>query len=100
MIGRSDREVNYWVSTCVQFDRPMQADSGEILRGYYVHLGLRCVPSDLRRKLVESISDGNIDWSETTWEPRDPGDISDEIIRSRINAAADVWYRSGRILFP
>lgn len=93
--------TSYWVSACVLFDRPIPADSGELLRGYYVHLGMRCSPSELRSRLEEAISDGNIDWHETTWERREPSDVEDDIIRSRIDPHAEtVWYRSGRILFP
>ena len=101
MSAQHPKQTSYWVSACVLFDRPILADSGERVRGYYVQLGIRCSPSELRSRLEGIISDGNIDWHDTTWERRDPSDVDDGLIRSRMNAHAEfVWYRSGRILFP
>jgi hypothetical protein len=89
----------YLATVCVHLSQPLTTEDGDTVRGYYVVLGVSTRSSDPRSILSSEVTDGIIDWSDTSWHLREPADAEDDIKRSS-DPKHQVWYRSGRMFFP
>lgn len=92
------QKTSYLATVCVLLSTPLTNDEGEVVRGYYIVLGLWTAESDPRSMLRAVIRDGVIDWAETSWQRREPGEAPDSI-KPYITSGGDDWYRSGRMYF-
>ena len=92
--------TSYWATVCVFLTTGVRGESGEVLRGYYVNIGLWSSPEDVKNALARTITDGVIDWSDTSIEYRMPHDFNmDAQYAAALDTGNCVWYRSGRTFF-
>jgi hypothetical protein len=100
--------IQYWISVCVKLHEPLivcdkkDKPTGELIHGYFRSLGVTAESElEVREFIRETVSEGEIDWSDTSIEACDYTDTDLELE----NLDGDpnikgIWYKSGRIFFP
>ena len=92
------KPTGYLARVCVLLHTPLVDDEKNTIRGYYVVLGVSTHAPDPRAMLRAAITDGSIDWNDTTWQRREPAEAGEDI-QPFVTPGQDVWYRSGRMFF-
>lgn len=92
------RRTGYLAQVCVLLHEALLDEEGNRVRGYYVVLGISTEATDPRALLSAAITDGSIDWSDTTWHRHEPENAGDDI-KAFVEPDREIWYRSGRMFF-
>jgi hypothetical protein len=84
-------------SECVT---PEEAASSPMI-GYFINIGLRSEPNDVKHRLERIVQDGAIHWGETEWSITMMDTSIDRVIRKQIKGIGEhgVWYVGGRFYF-
>lgn len=99
----------YWIMVCVNLrqeilpDTEDEDDDDRPIVGYFQTFGVTADSEDKAGELVtEAISDGEIDWSESTISPGVVIHTLDPVIIARAGDWTEpgIWYKSGRGFFP
>jgi hypothetical protein len=94
---------DYSLSVCVELAAPLSVgeSSERPVVGYFLRLGVRSTPDRLRSFVESAITDGAVQWNDSTYEEARP-DAWDASFRKRFTPVEGegIWYRSGRIFFP
>ena len=83
-------------------DKKEEEETSVRLVGYYRNFGVTASSEAMTRMLVsQAISDGDIVWSDYSCKEIDLDSFDKKITaHCKYPAQQDVWYQSGRILFP
>jgi hypothetical protein len=90
---------SYFAKICVLLRQPIRSDDGEMIRGYFLNLGISSTADNLRGDLERAIDEGDIDWTDTSWEIRSLVECDEAIRRRSKPTEYGVWYRSGKAFY-
>ena len=96
---RANPLPKYWTTVHVVLEAPLPVSgSSECAVAYYRHFGLACSALELKQLISSLVTDGEVDWEKTSYEPVDPRKLDRET-RKRIEPTegAGVWFSSGRV---
>jgi hypothetical protein len=98
---------HYLLRLCVKLHTPIfdkKAEDGTPVRlvGYYRNFWVTASSESMARNLVvQAVSDGDIVWSDYSCKEIDLASFDKKIVaHCKDPAQQDVWYQSGRVLFP
>jgi hypothetical protein len=91
-------ENSYWVTVHVRLHAPLLTADGVTVYGYYRVFGLRSAREKIMGVIGSEVTDGDVDWQETTWEPRDVSEMPPDV-QELSHPSEHVWYRSGRMFY-
>ncbi len=95
---RSNPLPKYWARVHVTLESSSTVmRTGDTFVSYFRNFGIACGPSELKRILASLVTDGEIEWSDTTWEQIDLTTLERHIQKTiEPVPSVGVWYASGR----
>jgi hypothetical protein len=98
---------HFFLTICVLFYEPKKecegVSRGKVLIGYYRNFGVTASSAKAARSMAaKAITDGKIDWSDSSVEEIDLATFKQQDIAIQCTDPfqAAIWYRSGHVLFP
>lgn len=94
---------DFWATLHVKFtvsvvdvDDPMETPA----QGYYRNFGVRCPPSRVASLLEQAVTDGVIDWADSTWHLVEPSSLARDLQAWFEPVVGEgLWYKGGRVLY-